>query len=46
VHRLLGERYEVVQELTGRGVVEVAVGGGEPFRVGLDLPALLPRLTD
>ena len=40
VHRLAGDRYEVVQELTGRGVVEV------PFRVELDLPALLPPLAD
>lgn len=40
VHRPLGERYEVVQELSGRGVATV------PFRVELDLPALLPRLTD
>lgn len=40
VSRLAGDRYDVVQELTGRGVVEV------PFRVALDLPALLPPLAD
>ena len=40
VHRLVGDRSEVVQELTGRGVVDV------PFRVELDLPALLPQVTD
>jgi Uma2 family endonuclease len=40
VHRLAGERYDVVQELTGEGLVEV------PFRVRLDLPALLPPLAD
>jgi len=40
VHRLVGDRYEIVQELTGRGVVDV------PLRVELDLPALLPLLAD
>jgi Uma2 family endonuclease len=40
VHQLVGDRYDVVQELTGRGVAEV------PFRVELDLPSLLPPIED
>lgn len=40
VHRLAGDRYDVVQEVTGCGVVDV------PVRVELDLPALLPPLSD
>ena len=40
VHRLAGDRYDVVQELTGRGVADVS------FRVELDRPDLLPPFTD
>lgn len=40
VHRLTGATHEQVQRLTGVGVVE------EPFRMELDLPALMPPLLD
>lgn len=40
VQALVDGRYEVVQQLTGRGRVEL------PFPVELDLPALLPPLSD
>lgn len=40
VHSLVGARYEVVQQLVGRGRVEV------PFPVDIDLATLLPPLLD
>lgn len=40
VYQLNGTTYDVVQELSGRGVVDV------PLRIELDLPALLPPLLD
>lgn len=40
VHRLVGTTYEVAQQLTGRGRVDL------PFPLEIDLPALLPPMFD